>query len=263
MTRYQWGLSRDSLEPKGYGFSPRISKSSRKYPHLFCYIRWRGMENHHPVCQSPRQQNQVHWSVCCQLWFHWRLYWHSEWRWWLCYDPANETFQFPCTKSWWNLLCTSASFWPVLLCCQGAPHGRSPFHTSPLPAHLAAAYHNPISFFKTASAAPLWNSKILARKWWNNESSSIPPMEIWRYNSLAAQTRTTFSAQLHQSWDWRHCIQWTQTECAWWFYSFCPAPRAVCVLHWQPGIQWATTWTINLMPMSRRQSGIACRCPVG
>ena len=32
--------------------------------------------------------------------------------------------------------------------------GRSP-HTSPLPAHLAAAYHHPISFFETASAAPL------------------------------------------------------------------------------------------------------------
>ena len=108
------------------------------------------------------------------------------WWWGLCYDSANETFHFPCTKSWWNLLCTSASFWPFLLRCQGAPHWCPPFYTSPLPAHLAAAYHHPISFFKTASTAPLWNSKILARRWWNNCVFIHPTDGNLKIQSLAA-----------------------------------------------------------------------------
>ena len=113
-------------------------------------------------------------------------YWHQAERRRLCYDSANETLQFSRSQPWWHLLWTSPSIWPVVFRSQGAPHWCPPFHTSPLPAHLAAAYNHPISIFKTASAAPLWNSKILARRWWNNVSSSIPPMEIWGYNSLAA-----------------------------------------------------------------------------
>ena len=115
-----------------------------------------------------------------------------------------------------------------------------------------------ISLFKLhfwrRQTVPWWHSKVLAGRWWNNVSSSISPMEIWRYNCLAAWTRALFSTQLHQSGNWRPCLQWTQTE-EWWFYCFYPAPWAVCIFHWQPGIQWSTTWTVNLMPMPVGQIG--------
>ena len=122
---------------------------------------------------------------CGKLWVAWWIYWHQAERWRLCYDSANETFQFSCTQSWWHLLCTSISIRPILLCCQGAPKWGPPFHTPPLATHLAATYHSSSSIFEEASTVPWWHSKILAGRWWNNVSSSISPMEIWRYNCLA------------------------------------------------------------------------------
>ena len=77
----------------------------------------------------------------------------------------------------------------------------------------------------------------------------------WKSNETigaAAYARTPFSAQLHQSRHWRSSIQWTQEEFARWNCSSRPAPRAVCLLHRKSSIQWSTTWTMNLLPMSRR-----------
>ena len=73
--------------------------------------------------------------------------------------------------------------------------------------------------------------------------------------------------KIHQSWDWRPSLQWTQNER--WFNCFYLAPWAFCIFHWQPGLQWSTTWTrqgpvaINLMPMPVGQIGNSVPMPVG
>ena len=57
--------------------------------------------------------------------------------------------------------------------------------------------------------------------------------------------------QLYKSWYWWSGVQWTQ-ECTWRICSPCPAPWAVCLQHWRSSIQRSATWTMNLLPMSRR-----------
>ena len=80
----------------------------------------------------------------------------------------------------------------------------------------------------------------------------ISSMEISGHNCMAAYTWSPFCTQLYQSWYWWSGVQWTQEQCAWRICSPCPAPWAVCIQHWRSSIQRSATWTMNLLPMSRR-----------
>ena len=128
---------------------------------------------------------------------------------------------------------------------------------SSLTTHLAT-YHHPISILEAASAFPIWHSEILDWGWWNHVSWWISSLEISGHNCMAAYTRPPFGTQLYKSWYWRSGAQWTQKQCSW--RICCSAPWAVCIQHWQSSIQRSATWTMNLLPMSRRLNR---GCPVG
>ena len=199
------------------------------------------MANYHFGSQPPQQPLKIYWPFCSKLWIHWGVYWHSETPSGICHEQANEALQLPIRNFDGTFYVQVHPFDPKYFAVKVHPTGALFF--TPHHSQLTLLQHIIVQspFLKRPV---LFLSKV--PKYWLEDDGTMQTQlnGCVHVVSTLCPTRLKLILEIWCTMDpgARHLTTLQPLSNPW----------ALCIQHWRSSIQRSATWTMNLLPMSRR-----------